>query len=564
MAFQQWSPPTWSDAPLLPTVRHLGEWEGLTPATPSPRAIPFRVGEQYEFPAPVQALPGRDYRYELRYQSAHANFWFLPDSPVDEDGLQQAAAFLEATALPLLQTAMGLGAFSGTPADPRLQLIHDPAIGFGIQGMFRLQDYCPRWACPSSAERALLYLSLDVAPLNSPQYQSTVLHELQHALHFQYDGNERRWLNEGLSMLAEHWAGFDDSLIVGDNSAWYHRDPNFPWEVWSDHPMEAPRYYGGSYLLLRYLEGRFGRPFIRSLAASPYDGWAALHHVLQTQNPPLALEQVMAEWHLSAWEDYPQTHLTESGQLSGTLHQYTPQFYQLPSGRYHLTLQSAPTSPLADLPASPPLLWWSYNSELSASRLTRSVDLTQIIKARLEFSIWYDLEAGYDWAAVLISSDDGKTWQALESPAMQPADPEQGLPVPHYTGRSQGWVLQSFDLSPYVGQEIMLRIEVLTDHSTTLSGFFLDELMIPALENAADPSQWQAEGFIQTPVAIPQGWQVVVFNPQAPDEPHWITFEADSLYEMTLETESLLMLMPYAPFTHLPAQYQLEVRYAAP
>jgi immune inhibitor A len=73
------------------------------------------------------------------------------------------------------------------------------------------------------------------------------------------------------------------------------------------------------------------------------------------------------------------------------------------------------------------------------------------------------------------------------------------------------------DLTPYAGQEILLRFEYVTDQLLTYGGLALDNIAIPEIGFVDDASRpdlgWTAEGFTRATAYLPQSWhlQLITF-----------------------------------------------------
>ena len=83
-----------------------------------------------------------------------------------------------------------------------------------------------------------------------------------------------------------------------------------------------------------------------------------------------------------------------------------------------------------------------------------------------------------------------------------------------YTGSSNGWIQESFDLDAYAGQEVLLRFEYVTDDAVNRAGWLIDDVCIPEaglcddLESGA--GDWEARGFIYSDNRVGQRYQVQV------------------------------------------------------
>ena len=156
--------------------------------------------------------------------------------------------------------------------------------------------------------------------------------------------------------------------------------------------------------------------------------------------------------------------------------------------------------------------WWSGKADLADNKLTRTVDLTDYSTATLTFWTQYEIEEGWDFGFVQVSTDGGLTWTSLpdlEGRTTYDHDPDAMAEIvanlPGFTGSSNGWVHETFDLTPYAGKSIMLRFRYMTDWAVTYMGWFIDEIKIVADGNTIfyddvetlDPG-WTVEGWTRS------------------------------------------------------------------
>ena len=139
---------------------------------------------------------------------------------------------------------------------------------------------------------------------------------------------------------------------------------------------------------------------------------------------------------------------------------------------------------LAD-PYSGEYMWWGNMGDLMDNAVRRTVDLTGYSTASLGFWTFYEIEEGWDFGFVQVSTDGGVTWTSLENPHTtyehNPAAIETVVAnLPGFTGHSDGWVYEEFDLTPYAGQEFLLQFRYITDWAYTERGFFIDDITITA------------------------------------------------------------------------------------
>ncbi|MQR94940.1 immune inhibitor A domain-containing protein [Fictibacillus phosphorivorans] len=144
--------------------------------------------------------------------------------------------------------------------------------------------------------------------------------------------------------------------------------------------------------------------------------------------------------------------------------------------------------------------WGGQQDEIDTNMVT-NVNLTGKKSATLTFDAWYDIEEQWDFAFVQVSEDNGATWKSIGNANTRSDVTSQGYPtilnsMPGFTGNSNGWQGQEFDLSQYAGKEIQLRLRYATDWGTSQLGFFADNIKVVAdgqtlvedgAENATSP-----------------------------------------------------------------------------
>jgi subtilisin family serine protease len=158
--------------------------------------------------------------------------------------------------------------------------------------------------------------------------------------------------------------------------------------------------------------------------------------------------------------------------------------------------------------------WWSGSVGGASSHLTEPLDLSGVAASdqpKLTFWTWYQLEDGFDWAYVLVSTDEGASWTSLQTTAANGSgtttlDPlgdtggvaggskqypngltgTSGLPplvtanllAPEYTEHTA-------DLSPYAGAQVLLRFLYTSDPAVNHENFYLDDLAV--VDGAGNP-----------------------------------------------------------------------------
>ena len=129
-----------------------------------------------------------------------------------------------------------------------------------------------------------------------------------------------------------------------------------------------------------------------------------------------------------------------------------------------------------------------------------NVDLSNAASAELTFKTWYDIEEDWDYGSVQVS-EDGKEWTAIPGNITTDTDPHDGNPGHGITGKSDGWVDGTFDLSAYAGKDVKVKINYWTDGGAINPGFYVDDIRVTAdgnelfFDNAEGEPKVDLQGF---------------------------------------------------------------------
>jgi hypothetical protein len=113
--------------------------------------------------------------------------------------------------------------------------------------------------------------------------------------------------------------------------------------------------------------------------------------------------------------------------------------------------------------------------------------------AQFSFWQWYKMETSYDGGNVKISTDGGATWTILTPDIGYNGTAKSttaGIPLEVcFTGTTTGnfWHKATFNLSPYAGQTVRLRLHFGSDASVFYSGWAVDDFMIESVDDTAPP-----------------------------------------------------------------------------
>ncbi len=483
----------------------------------------------------------------LRYITPHLYMWVENGYDVNEDDLRRSAERFENRTYPTNRRFFGSEWTPGVDSDPHVHIFngHVP----GVSGYYSSSDEYSRAVTPFSNERELFYVNLDNVRPGNDYYDGILAHEFQHMIHWNIDRNEDTWVNEGLSELASYLNGYD----VGGSQWAFQNKPDTQLTSWADTPDSAAPHYGASYLFMTYFLDRFGEDVLRRVVAHEANGLAGFDQVLAEEGLGLTIEDVFADWLIANYLDASEltadgryryrdlsvevsldhTHVNPD-QRSATVHQYAADYIELKGNGDDMLIDFTASTvvKLADKePHSGRYEWWSNRADEADTTLTRAFDLRGKNRATLQVWLWYDIEEHWDYAYIEASTDGGRTWDILEGRYTVDANPNGNSFGHAYTGKSKAkrletdeakpqWVLEEIDLTPYAGQEILLRFEHVTDDAVNHPGLFVDDIAIPELGYYYDAEEgdggWIAEGFIRTDNFVPQRFlvQLIEFGPE--------------------------------------------------
>ena len=115
----------------------------------------------------------------------------------------------------------------------------------------------------------------------------------------------------------------------------------------------------------------------------------------------------------------------------------------------------------------------SQNSYTGTAMLNNPIVVAE--NDTLKFWTWYNIESGYDYAYVQLSTDGGVTFTNLAGNITTNNNPNGNNQGNGITGISSNWVQGKFPLASYVGQSVTLALRYVTDQGTLGEGFYVDD-----------------------------------------------------------------------------------------
>jgi immune inhibitor A len=518
--------------------------EGLDPTTlPVPPSRPLRtykVGDTRTFWSHNSStFEFKQITAKLMYISKHAYFWQDVDSqalnasqqPATEADWGAAGESFDSS-YERVRAVFGSEESPGLDGDARLFVVHSDSVG-KEGGHFGQADQLPVAVEPHSNEGQYFFISNTWSSgIASDYYKEVLAHEFQHMIQKNVDPDEEGWLNEGLSMLSQQVAGMrgdnwvSEYLKKPDQSLWY----------WSSSSAD----YGQSYLFVDYLYEQLGEDFIKALVADPANGLASVDQTLAAFHSPRDTDTLYADSMIATFFNNPALGDGQYAYKIPTIPALTPKydFTTLPAvyqgtvqqyggtdivtftGKGKATLKFTGDQSIKLIPSdahSGKYFWWSDRNDSSFTTLTRSVDLTNVSTATLKYWAWYNIEKDWDYAYLLVSTDDGKHWTRVPATSSRETDPNQqnlghGFSGVSGDGQDSAWIEESANLSAYAGKRIQIRFAMQNDLVVNNFGFAVDDLSIPEIgwseDVEAGAGDWVTDGFVRVHNRIPQIWSV--------------------------------------------------------
>lgn len=384
-------------------------------------------------------------------------------------------------------------------------------------------------------------------------YEGTIAHELQHLIHYDLDSGETTWINEGCSMYAETLCGYGFQTSASNH---FFFTPDNSLTIWGDQTdINILADYGQTYLFVMYLFDHYGREeIIKYIANNPLHGKESITDSLINKGHATSFEEVFIDWTLANLlrkDSGPYGYTSYNMNLLDPINSKMPpisSFYGSslgntfsmegndtgvsnlgPWGTDYVWIDGATTKNIIELifdGQDTPYVYkwqevrinndaafWSNAYNLLDAVLAQRIDLEGTSSPELTFDTLYDIEDEWDFGFVQVSTDNGNTWTSLQNTTTTSSIDPPFYPniidnLPGFTGLSNGWntstwTTETFDLSAYAGQEILLSFRYMTDWSTVNSGWYIDNISIDDnsttifYDDCSDITQWmcKAEAF---------------------------------------------------------------------
>ena len=526
---------------------------------------------------------------ELVHASDLSYAW-LEAGHSERNRVRRLAARFDNELMVPLQEIFGVPPDNGFDRDPRVHILFAELEG-PVAGFFSSRESISRVAVPESNEKEMLFIHTDT--LEDPDWAvQVVAHEYLHLIQWSNSTGEQEFIDEGLAELPRALGMFGEDY-PGTLVRW-SRNPRISLTGWSLDESDSELHYGAALGYAAWLTDTFGVGAARELLTHPDPGAVGVNGFLRDRGCRLSFDDTYADFSLAAFLGRP--HLYGSGGPLGIrslVEAQDPVWVRAQSARrlrphwpvrdalrpyatrYLMVAGDALGTPgtivfqgkpqvavLPGLDPAQPVLWSGRWGDRHAS-LTVDLDLRTLspgAAATLEARLWWVIEEGWDYAYMMVSRD-GEEWTLLQSDFTSDTNPAGNNLGHGLTGDSGGWQTVAWDLGPWAGELVQLRVSMVTDSADTQPGLVIGGLEVVETGWRLDPAAPQLtarlDGWLHVREPLAATWlvQSVVVDPEAGTvhSVHRILADVDGRLELEPDTwpgpsENLFLLVsPLVP-----------------
>lgn len=566
-----------------------------TPPTDTPI---YQIGDQQRFYV-TNSSAGNTFQVTatLRAIGEHIYFWVEEGGTISDEDLQALVDAFDQTIYPGVRRLWGEEASPGVDGDPRIYGLFARDLGPTAAAYFSGDHTYPNAAVRTSNAHEMFFFNLDtlVGDDDLPYIESVLAHEFQHMIRNHLHPNLELWLNEGFSKFTQVYLYEELDLTVIS----FLGSPDTQLNSWNEEIALRTLDYGASLMFLLYLYDQHGIEAIHALSADRSQrGLQAADNVLRALGEP-GIDTFFADWVManalndpSAAEgqygyeilsaEFPvalveNTVTTYPNESAGSVHQYATDYLILDNLEGVRALDIHVDAPaevglISPSPDNGGRFWYSNRGDVSDTTLTRAFDLTGVSTATLNYRLWYHTERNWDYGYVMVSTDDGMTWDILETANTTDHNPHGAAYGAGYNSVSGGgtspiWVDESVSLDAYAGQPILVRFEMITDDGVNQPGMAIDDLAIPEIgyfsDIESDDGGWLPAGWLITDNRLPQElWLQVGYETGGDVAVTRWRSQGGGTWRLDLPEgtqEATLAISAFAPVTTISMSYSLNI-----
>ena len=507
-AWRHWrtqeAPPFMSCADMV--ARMTGDYDAYIPPNHPPR---YEIGQRKTFNLQAgEDFDEREYEMELRAQTQRVVIWVQQDVDYPRWRAESLARRVETHVLDPVQKRLNYVEPPGIDGDPRLMiaLVHDEDGSYA--GYFSLGDTVPHKLASNSNQMELVVINLardDEFDFYDKILVDYIAHEFTHVLHHHSDYGEERWLDESLATYvgfhaSKPFLSWSTGQGVADD---FLETPEIGLTEWYTAEYSGAK-YGVGFLFMMYLTQQFGDEIAMRLLVEQTNGWQSIIKVLREYTDKSA-DEVFADWvlanyFLDARRGYGYRELDADltppspavslnsfpAEHKGELPQYASEYIGLDvRGADQLLVrlwQDTEARLFGGKADQGGAYAYAIPADFGNNRLTRAINLDASGEVLLEFRLWYELARELEYAYVIVSEDDGKTWQTLRGKYTRRSDVYSDYYDQGYTGEPRYWRREVMDLSEFAPGEILLGFELMSNYNSSYRGVAIDEIRIDAID----------------------------------------------------------------------------------
>jgi len=139
------------------------------------------------------------------------------------------------------------------------------------------------------------------------------------------------------------------------------------------------------------------------------------------------------------------------------------------------------TSPSASISESPV---GKYGNNVNSNiRTTLPINLTLAIRAELKFRIKWNSECNLDYLQVKVSNNNGASYNSICTRYAMKSVVNTIVNQPAYDGVQSVWQYDEANLDAFLGQNILIRFDFVSDGGLVKEGFFIDDVKVETIQN---------------------------------------------------------------------------------
>ncbi|MEC7733525.1 MAG: hypothetical protein VX214_00735 [Chloroflexota bacterium] len=396
---------------------------------------------------------------------------------------------------------------------PRITILNTAIQG--AAGYFSDIDSYPRWVHANSNQRPMIYIDPHRNNPDSNRYMSVLIHEFQHLIHNFSDPGEEAWVDEGLAELVVRNVGYETPL-----ERYFLINPDTQLNFWPAEPRRTPAHYGASSLFFEFVFGEIGNTTsLESLMKEPLDGIAGVESWLSKNGTNFHEEfrkWVVANYLGLGFDEfsYPRRNLglkggideLEMGESTYQVSQYGTRYFETNEKDIKIMFKGNRVVDRFKTRCTN-MCWWSNKGDSIDSSLMLKIDLTTTKNPMLHFDLWHDIEEGWDYGYISVSSDQGKSWRTLETSGTTTFNPVGASYGYGYSGQSD-WISHTVPLADFISKEIQIKFQYVTDAAVHLDGMLIENIRLTDtnIDSIDQKVEFDPAGFVLVDGSIRQNF----------------------------------------------------------